>query len=148
MDRPIASAEQLAWEQVCSAAITSDVIWKLDAYRAALFLLHVSRADCRAIRAVRTEEFLEHQLSSAAGSVSAHVSEGYSRATRADRKRFYGYALSSVRECVTWYLTGIDILSADVVETRLTLLARLRALLLGLIRALRDNEGGHSRFEP
>jgi hypothetical protein len=47
------SDEQRAWELTCSRAVTSDVLWKLDAYRAALFLLHVSRGDCKALRAAR-----------------------------------------------------------------------------------------------
>jgi hypothetical protein len=84
MPNPI-SDEQRAWELTCSLAITSDVIWKLDAYRAALFLLHVARGDCKAMRAAHPDDQVAPQLLSAAASVSAHVGEGYSRGTRADR---------------------------------------------------------------
>jgi four helix bundle protein len=141
------SDEQRAWERTCSPAITSDVIWKLDAYRAALFLLHVARVDCRALRAARPEDRTAPQLKDAATSVSAHVGEGYSRATRADRLRFLGYALGSVRECLSWYEAARDVIPDDVVEERLALVARLRSLLLGMIKSLRRDGNGRHGFE-
>ena len=125
------------WEDACSRAITSDVIWRLDAYRAALFLLHCVRNDCPALRTTRTGDETAAQLVRAAGSVSANISEGYSRPSRPDRLRFLGYALGSARECVTWYESGRGILSEDVVDKRLELVTRVRSLLLGLIRSLR-----------
>src|SRR4051794_14737380 len=100
--------QQRSWERTCSEAITSDLLWKLDAYRAALFLQHVSLADCRAIHAGARAPTVEDQLRAAAGSVSAHLGEGYSRSTRADRLKFLGYALGSVRECVSWYQSARD----------------------------------------
>jgi four helix bundle protein len=142
------SDEQRAWELTCSPAITSDVLWKLDAYRAALFLLHVSRDDCKALRAARPDEKIAPQLLSAAASISAHLGEGYSRATRADRLRFLGYALGSTRECVPWFEAARGVLLDPVIEGRLVLVMRLRSLLLGLIRSLRDGGGrGPNRFE-
>jgi four helix bundle protein len=131
------SDEQRVWEQGRSHAITSDVIWKLDAYRASLFLLHCVRIDCRTLRITRTGEETAAQLVRAAGSVSANIGEGYSRSGRKDRLRFLDYALGSARECFTWYETGRDILPEDVIEMRQQLAARLRSLLLGLIRSLR-----------
>jgi four helix bundle protein len=141
------SADQRAWERTCSPAITSDVIWKLDAYRAALFLLHVSRGDCRALRAARPDDRTAPQLKDAAASISAHVGEGYSRATRADRLRFLGYALGSVRECLSWYEAARDVIPDEVVEERLALVARLRSLLLGMIKSLRRDGNGRHGFE-
>jgi len=147
MPRERAADEQLAWELTCSRAVTSDVIWKLDAYRSALFLLHVTRADARALAAARPQEGVAAQMIDAAGSVSGNIGEGYSRSTRADRIRFLGYSLGSVRECVTWYLAGNDILDEATVESRLQLLARLRALILGLIRSIRRKDGSGHNFE-
>ncbi|MDQ6635203.1 MAG: four helix bundle protein [Gemmatimonadota bacterium] len=138
--------EQRAWELTCSPAITSDVLWKLDAYRAALLLLHVSRGDCKTLRA-RPDETVAPQLMSAAASISAHLGEGYSRATRADRLRFLGYALGSTRECVAWFEAARGVLLDSVIDERLVLVMRLRSLLLGLIRSLRGNGGGPARFE-
>jgi four helix bundle protein len=140
--------KQLAWEQACSEAITSDVLWKLDAYRVAMYLLHTTRQDFHPDQVSRADPWLITQLVRAVGSIGANVSEGYSRSTRADRIRFLGYALSSTRECIPWYASLRNVLPDAVVEERIVLVARLRALLLGLIRSLREEGGGGpSRLE-
>ena len=132
-----ATREQRAWEGTCSSAITSDVIWKLDAYRASLYLLHVARRDCEMLRRNPHLGAVTSQLLQAAGSISANVGEGFSRPTRNDRLRFLSYALGSARECVTWYESIRETLPSETLEERLVLLARIRSLLLGLIRLLR-----------
>jgi four helix bundle protein len=137
MARELASEEQVAWERTCSRAVTSDVLWRLDVYRSALFLLDRARTDARLVVADCPEAGITAQLVRAAGSVSANIGEGYSRSTRADRLRFLGYALGSARECATWYLGLNDALPAPTIDARLLLLSRIRALLLGLIRSLR-----------
>ena len=139
---------QRAWECTCSTAFTSDVLRKLDAYRAALFLIHLARADARELRARGMSRRLTDQLLEAAGSVSGNLSEGYSRPTRADRLRFLSYALGSGRECQSWYFTTADDLAAEVVECRLQLLARIRSLLLGLTRAARTRMPPGRELEP
>ncbi len=142
------SAEQLAWEADRPTAITSDAIWQLDVYRAALFLLHISRADCRAMRTAHSAFAIADQLTKAAASVSANIGEGYSRSTRADRLRFFDYALGSARECIAWYEAARDVLPDPVVDERLHLLARIRSLVLGLIRYTRTRKLSSGRFEP
>ena len=87
------------------------------------------------------------QLLRAAGSISANLGEGYSRSTRTDRIRFLSYSLGSARECISWYEAARAMLPEEQIEERLALLARIRALLLGLIRTLRDARGTTSRFE-
>jgi four helix bundle protein len=131
------SDTQRAWELTCSSSITSDVIWKLDAYRASLYLLHAARHDCRILRRKQHADAVVSQLLHAAGSVSANLAEGYSRSTRNDRLRFFGYALGSVRECLTWYEAARGALTGAVIDDRLLRLSRIRSLLLGLIRLLR-----------
>ncbi|HVT39401.1 MAG TPA: four helix bundle protein [Gemmatimonadaceae bacterium] len=148
MRQQLPSDQQLVWEKRRSQGITSDVIWKLDAYRAALFLLHVARADNRALLAAYPADDIARQLIRAAGSTSANVAEGYSRATRADRLRFLDYALGSTRECVTWYEAVRDSVLPDaLIEERLQLLMRIRALLLGLIRSFRERKPSIA-FDP
>ena len=137
MARFLISDQQVAWEQSCSRSVTSDVLWKLDVYRAALFLLHVSRSDCRIIHAASPSEGVAEQLTRAAGSICANLAEGYSRSTTTDRLRFFAYALGSTRESVVWYQGASDTLAHDLIEDRLQLLTRIRSLLLGLIRSLR-----------
>ena len=137
-----ATEQQLAWEQACPEAITSDVFWKLDAYRAAMFLLHVDRDDRPSMQAARADPELISQLVRAVGSISANLADGYSRWSRIDRLRFLGYALSSARECIPWYEALRDTLPDHVIEERMVLVARCRSLLLGLIRSLRKEDGG------
>jgi four helix bundle protein len=141
------AAEQAAWEQTCHPAITSDVIWKLDAYRASLFLIHVVRQDMRLAVKRHFDTELSGQLLHAAGSINANLAEGFSRSTRADRLRFLDYALGSDRECVSWYCTAADVMPVDTMNDRFILLARIRSLLLGLIRSLRRRDP-RRRFEP
>jgi len=136
------SAEQLAWERTCSRAITSDTVWKLDVYRAALFLIYCARADIRSIPGLRFEDELADQLLTAAASVSAHIGESYGRWGVADQLKFLGYALGSVRECISWYEGSRDRLPPGVVDDRELLIARIRALLLGYIRSLRKRRHG------
>ena len=137
MRMPEASEEQLAWERSRSRAITSDTIWKLDVYRAALFLTHCARADIRSIPGLRSEDELADQLLTAAASVSAHIGESYGRWGSADQLKFLGYALGSLRECISWYEGSRDRLAPAIVDDRELLIARTRALLLGYIRSLR-----------
>jgi four helix bundle protein len=147
MQETRASRERLTWEEGCPRSITSDLVWKLDVYRAAMFLLHIARGDCAAISAGRPGEGVADQLIRAAASVSANIGEGYSRSTRADRIRFLDYALGSCRECVSWYQATRTLLPDDVVDQRLQLITRIRALLLGLIRSYRERTKGNF-FEP
>lgn len=139
---------QHGWESACSTAFTSDVPWKLDAYRAAVFLIHLARTDVRCLRARGMSRRLTDQLLEAAGSGSGNLSEGHGRPTRADRLRFFSYALGSGRECQSWYFTTADDLTPEVVESRLQLLARIRSLLLGLTRAARARMPPDRELEP
>jgi four helix bundle protein len=69
--------------------------------------------------------------------VSAHIGESYGRWGAADQLKFLGYALGSLRECVSWYEGSRDRLASAIVDEREALIARTRALLLGYIRSLR-----------
>ena len=142
------SPEQRAWERTCHRAITSDVIWKLEAYRSALFLLVCARDDQFAAVRRPLDPAIASQLVRTAASVSANIGEGYSRPTRADRIRFLSYALGSTRECVSWYEASLGAIDRLTLDSRLTLLERNRALLLGLIRSVREKGAGGQRFEP
>jgi len=140
------SGQQREWESSCSPSITSDVLWKLDAYRVTLYFLHLSRIDCQTLQ--RSPVPASRRNCFAPPAPSAQTSaEGYSRSTRTDRIRFLSYSLGSARECISWYEASRATLPEHLVEERLALLARIRSLLLGLIRALRDAKGTSARFE-
>jgi len=141
------AAQQAAWERTCHEAITSDVIWKLDAYRASLFLIDLARRDMRRARKRDFDRELSGQLLRCAGSVSANLAEGFSRSTRSDRIRFLDYALGSTRECISWYRTAADVIPSDTLDDRYIILARIRSLLLGLIRSIRRRNTDRRQFE-
>jgi four helix bundle protein len=141
-------AKQIAWERTCHPAITSDVSWKLDAYRSALFLLDLVHEDLRFGARRGLDPKIAAQLLYSVGSVSGNIGEGYSRSTRADRIRFFGYALGSLRECVSWYQAAKGTIEPATVSWRLSLVAKSRALLLGLIRSTRERGTGAHKFEP
>jgi four helix bundle protein len=147
MSRESLVAEQAAWEQTCHEAITSDVIWKLDAYRTSLFLIDLARHDMRRAKTREFDRELSSQLLRCAGSVSANLAEGFSRSTRADRIRFLDYALGSTRECISWYRTAADVMPIETLNDRYILLGRIRSLLLGLIRSVRKRNSDRRRFE-
>lgn len=137
MPDDLVSLHQPEWERGCPESITSDPIWNLLAYRSSLFLLALARADLRVAVKRGLHREIAAQLLEAVASISANLSEGYSRGTRGDRLRFYGYALGSLRESVSWYLAASDCLPAGTDDQRLEFLARTRRLLLGLIKSTR-----------
>jgi four helix bundle protein len=141
------SKGQADWERGCHDAITSDVIWKLDAYRAALFLQHIAAPDYPALDLARPRGNSSPQISDAVESISSNIGEGYSRMSPTDRRRFYNYALGSTRECISRYNGALDLLPRELVHERLQLLTRIRSLLLGLIRATYDEPNDAGPFQ-
>ncbi len=141
-------ADQLEWERGYPAAITSDTIWKLNVYRAALYLLDLTRAGVRLGMKRGLDRELAGQLLRSVASISANIAEGYSRSTRGDRLRFYGYSLSSLRECPSWCRAASDYLLPDTCDHRLTVVAQIRPPLLGLIRSTRTRNHPRNEFEP
>jgi four helix bundle protein len=131
------TADQADWERSYPEAITSDPIWKLHAYRTALFLLDLARADIRAGVKRGLYHDIADQLLDSVASISANIGEGYSRATRGDRLRLFGYGLGSLREAVSWYRAAADFLDAGVSNHRFQVIAGLRPLVLGLITSTR-----------
>jgi four helix bundle protein len=131
------------WEQTVPHEITGDSLWKMTAYRLALFLSDICWQDVSILLRHRQLHELTDQLYRATGSVSANLAEGYSRGTRADRARFYEYALGSAREGRDWYFKARHVLSQDVTSHRLQFLTEIIRLLLTMVpqqrgRILRD----------
>ncbi|MCZ6679534.1 MAG: four helix bundle protein [Candidatus Poribacteria bacterium] len=133
------------WEQEVPSTIKNDSVWKMVAYRLALFAADLGWYDVTKLVQDRRTIGLSDQLYRALGSVSANVIEGYSRGTGKDRARFYEYALGSARESRDWYYKGRHILGKFVTEHRLELLTEVIRLLLTMIpeqrnRTIRESE--------
>jgi four helix bundle protein len=121
------------WEGSVPKTLKEDSLWKVTAYRLALFLSDLGWRDVtRLLRDNRTLA-LSDQLYRASGSISANVAEGYSRGTGRDRTRFYEYALGSACESRDWYYKGRHMLGEAVTRHRLQLLTESIRLLLTMI---------------
>ena len=121
------------WEQSVPEAITADVLWKMRVYRLGLFVSDIGWEDVTELmRDPRTLK-LSDQLYRSLGSISANISEGYSRSSGKDRARFYEYALGSARESRDWYYKSRHILAESVVQHRTDLCSQIIRLLLTML---------------
>jgi four helix bundle protein len=126
------------WEKIVPETITGDVLWRVQAYRLALFAADIGWEDVTLLVKDRRTQALADQLCRALGSVSANVAEGYSRGTGKDRARFYEYALGSARESRDWYYKARHVLDEMVIEHRLALQTQIIRLLLTMVPSQRQ----------
>lgn len=83
---------------------------------------------------------LSDQLYRAVGSISANISEGYSRASGKDQARFYEHALGSARESRDWYFKSRHVLGEIVTNHRLNLLVQIIRSLLKMVPKYRGSQ--------
>ena len=137
------------WEKEVPETIRADSLWKMTAYRLALFAADLGWHDVTGLLKDRRTRGLAEQLYEALGSIGANLAEGYSRGSGKDRARFYEYALGSARESRTWYYQGRHILEEAVLQHRLQLLSRVISLLLVTVpkqrgRTLREGKASYA----
>ncbi len=126
------------WEAGVPGEIKDDSLWKMRAYRLALFLTDVGWQDVTQLTRDRRTLALADQLYRALGSVSANLAEGYSRGGGRDRARFYEYALGSARESRDWYFKSRHVLGEAVAGHRLQVLTEVILLLLTMVPQARE----------
>ena len=126
-----------------SNATPERLVWRLRAYRLALYALDIAWADVVTLARIGITRRIASQLYDAVGSIGANVSEGYSRSSGRDRARFYEYALGSARESVTWYRAAAPVLGAEVVAHRQDVLLQIILLILASLPGERNR-----RIEP
>ena len=85
------------------------------------------------------------QLNRSIVSISANITEGYSRSTGKDRALFYQYALGSARESRDWYYNARSVLGEEVFTHRSCVIAEILRLMLTMIPQQR---GSSIREEP
>jgi four helix bundle protein len=133
------------WLNNVPSAITHDPIWKLEVYRLALFSADIGWQDVLTLSKNELARGMADQLFRALGSISANLTEGYSRSKGLDRARFFEYSLGSARECRDWYYKSRHVLSAEIVEHRLGLHTKIVSMLVPMIshqrtHAIRDEQ--------
>jgi four helix bundle protein len=126
------------WIQEVPKDIKEDAVWSLKAYNIALFMADLSWIDIKPI--INQKLFsLSDQLYRATGSISANITEGYSRKSLKEQARFYEIALGSAREAKDWYFKSRHILGKEIANHRIKILTKIIKLLLTMINERRKN---------
>src|SRR6476661_395227 len=129
------------WEATVPAALKTDAIWRVQAFRLASYLGAVAGLDADIIAEAPWLVKSAAQLSSSSESIPANIAEGYARLSTKDRIRYYEYALGSANEAKSRYVTLSRRLDPHLVDARLAVLASVTNLVLTMIRSGR-------RFAP
>ena len=127
------------WLSTVPSEITNDPIWKLEVYRLALFADDIGWNDILALSKNNLMQSIADQLHRSLGSISANLTEGYSRSKGLDRARFIEISLGSARESRDWYYKSRHVLVAEVVKHRMELITRIISMLVPLISHQRKN---------
>ena len=136
------------WASTVPAAITGEVIWKVQAFRLALYLAACVERDTRGMAEDKRFALTVAQLVRAAGSIGANIAEGYPRQSGRDRVRYYEYALGSAGEAKVWYLSTHPVIAADVLEQRFSVIRSISRLLQKMINSSRHPSSGSTRAIP
>ena len=113
--------------------ITNDPIWKLEVYKLALFIGDIGWEDIQKLSKEKLMFSVADQLHRSLDSISANLTEGYSRSKGLDRARFIEISLGSARESRDWYYKSRHVLSPEVVKHRMELLTRIISMLASMI---------------
>ena len=128
------------WEATVPDDVKREPLWHVQAYRLALLLADGAELDTRGLRDGSSDpRFVKNaaQLCAAAGSVAANIAEGYPRRSGKDRCRYYEYALTSLAETKSWYLTVRRSIDPAVMTLRLATMRSISRLLLTMMRSAR-----------
>lgn len=128
------------WQDSVPEEITNDPLWGMKVYRHSLYLGELTWFDTSKLTKDRRTKSLGDQLIRAVGSISANISEGYSRASGKDQAKFYEYALGSARESRGWYYQGRRVLSEKVVKHRIRLIEEIIRQLMTIIPSQRGHK--------
>jgi four helix bundle protein len=134
-----------AWVANADPEQSGDRLWRMTAYRLAIYALETGWADSTTLDRTRIARPIGSQLYKALGSIAANIAEGYSRSSGADRVRLFEYALGSTRECAVWYRAARPVLGQANYDSRSKLLSEIRRLLLAIIPAERTRRVGRNR---
>jgi four helix bundle protein len=126
------------WQQTVPDTLKADPLWRMEAYRLALFIFEIGWIDVTRLMKDERTLGLSNQLYRATGSIGANIAEGYSRSTGKDRARLYEYALGSAREIRVWYYGARHILGEEVVQHRLSIVTQIIRLLIVAIPHQRE----------
>jgi len=131
-----------AWEARATPGQQGDPVWRFNAYRVALFVLERAGEDAKTLQQRHAFPFQTDQLLRAVASISANIGEGLGRLSAAERSRFFGIALGSLRESMTWYSAVAPELPRELLAVRSEQLTELRKFLIGAQKWLNSKPQG------
>ena len=137
------------WLETVPSEVTNDPIWKLEVYRLALFADDIGWQDVLCLSKNNLMWGVADQLHRSLGSISANLTEGYSRSRGLDRARFMEISLGSARESRDWYYKARHVLPAEVVKHRMELTTRIISMLVSMIphqrkQAIREEQAKYN----
>lgn len=109
--------------------LIGDPIWRLPAYRLALFLSDVVDEDVVVLTREAAPFHSRGQLHRSVHSIEANICEGYGRQSGKDRARYFETALSSAREARGWYYRVRTWIGLTQTTERLSFLTRIVKIL-------------------
>jgi len=121
------------WIETVPRAIRDDPVWRVEAYRLALFAGDLAWHDCTKLLSDKRTIGMADQLNRSAAAISGDITEGYSRRSGKDQARFYEYGLGSAREARDWYYKGRHVLGVEVTDHRMDLTTQIIKSLLTII---------------
>jgi four helix bundle protein len=127
------------WQDTVFVEIKNDPIWKLEVYRLALFAGDIGWQDVLKLSKDKIMFSVADQLHRSLNSISANLTEGYSRSKGLDRARFIEISLGSARESRDWYYKSKQVLPVEVVKHRLGLITQIISMLTPMISHQRKN---------
>ena len=128
------------FEREPPADLFGDPIWRLPAYRIALFMNDIAREDVAALIRDGAPGHIHNQLERAVNSIGANLEEGYARLSGKERARYFEMALGSAREARGWYRQSKAWLGSSAAMERGMLLTRVVKILTVVIPRERDGE--------
>ena len=127
------------WIEDVPSEIKNDPIWKLEVYRLSLFADDIGWHDVLTLSKEKLMWSVADQLHRSLGSISANLTEGYSRSKGLDRARFIEISLGSARESRDWYYKSRHVLPAEVIKHRMGLATHIIGMLTPMIPHQRKN---------
>ena len=119
----------LNWVHGLPNAIKNDPLWRIRVYQLSMYISDLGWEDITRLQQDNRTRRISDQLYRSLGSISANISEGFSRSTGKAKALYYEYALGSARENRDWYYKVRFVLGEKSALEKIDLLTQIIRLL-------------------